>query len=201
MNTVRYILAVIMLVGVSYAIPYWFIVHPFVRFWRRLGPRLAYSLLTVISLGLGVSAFLLRDRILTVDYGTSIPLIVVGVICYFIAIAIQLRVKRYLKFRILAGVPELESGGKGGTLLQEGIYARVRHPRYVSFMFGMLAIAFFTNYLAMYILIPLSAAALYLVVLLEERELRNRFGGDYVRYSERVPRFIPRLRENQSTTL
>jgi protein-S-isoprenylcysteine O-methyltransferase Ste14 len=87
----------------------------------------------------------------------------------------------------------MESSGKGGTLLQEGIYSRIRHPRYTSFMFGVLAIAFFSNYLAMYVLVPLSAAALYLVVLLEEKELRNRFGDDYVRYSSRVPRFVPQM--------
>jgi len=34
----------------------------------------------------------------------------------------------------------------------------------------------------------------HVVVLLEEKELRNRFGDDYVRYSQRVPRFIPQMR-------
>ena len=194
MDTARYIVAVLMLVGVAYAIPYWFIVHPFVRFWRRLGLRIAYSILIVITLVLAVAAYLLKDRVLSVEYGTSLPLIVLGVICYGVAIAIQIKVKKHLKLRILAGVPEMESSGKGGTLLQEGIYSRIRHPRYVSFMFGMLAVAFFTNYLAMYVLVPLSAASLYVVVLLEEKELRNRFGDDYVRYSSRVPRFIPQMR-------
>ena len=194
MDTARYVVAILMLVGVAYAIPYWFIVHPFVRFWRRLGMRTTYAILIVISLVLAVAAFALRDRILTVDYGTSIPLIALAVLCYVAAIAIQLRVKRHLKFRILAGAPELESSGKGGKLLQEGIYSRIRHPRYMSFMFGVVAIALFTNYLAMYVLVLLSAAALYFVVLLEEKERRNRFGDDYVRYSERVPRFIPQMR-------
>ena len=194
MDTARYILAVLMLIGVSYAIPYWFIVHPFVSLWRRLGMWTAYSILVVISLALAVAAYLSKDWILSVEYGTRVPLIVVGAISYGFAIAVQIRVKKHLKLRILAGVPELESSGMGGTLLQYGIYSRIRHPRYVSFMFGMLGIAFFTNYLAMYVLIAVSAAALYLVVLLEEKELRNRFGDDYVRYSERVPRFIPRMR-------
>ncbi len=193
MDTARYIVAVLMLVGVSYAIPYWFVVHPFVSFWRRLGLRIAYSILIVITLALAVAAYLLKDRMLTVEYGTSLPLIVLAVICHGVAIAIQIKVKKHLKFRILAGVPEMESSGKGGTLLQEGIYSRIRHPRYTSFMFGVLAIAFFSNYLAMYVLVPLSAAALYLVVLLEEKELRNRFGDDYVRYSSRVPRFVPQM--------
>jgi len=194
MDTARYILAVLMLIGVSFAIPYWFIVHPFVSFWRRLGMWTAYSILLVISLALAATAFLSKDWILSVEYGTRLPVIVVGAICYGFAVALQFRVKKHLKFRILAGVPELESSGKGGTLLQEGIYSRLRHPRYVSFMFGMLGIALFTNYLAMHILIPVSAAALYLVILLEEKELRSRFGDDYIRYSKRVPRFIPRMR-------
>ncbi len=194
MDTARYIVAVLMLVGVAYAIPYWLIVHPFVRFWRRLGLRIAYSILIVITLVLAVAAYLLKDRILSVEYGTSLPLIVLGVICYGVAIAIQIQVTKHLKFRILAGVPELEPSGKGGTLLQQGIYSRIRHPRYVSFMFGMLAVAFLTNYLAMYVLVPLSAVVLYFVVLLEEKELRNRFGDDYVRYSSRVPRFVPQMR-------
>ena len=193
MNTARYVFAVLMLVGVSYAIPYWFVVHPFVGFWRRLGMRMAYSFLIVMAIALATVTLLVRDRILTVEFGTSIPLIVIAIACYATAIALQLKVKRHLKFRILAGVPELESSGKAGTLLQDGIYSRIRHPRYVSFMFGVLAIALFTNYLAMYILVPVSAVALYLVVLLEEKELRNRFGDAYVQYSKRVPRFIPRM--------
>jgi len=194
MDTARYVVAILMLVGVAYAIPYWFIVHPFVSFWRRLGLRIAYSILTVVTLILAVVTYLLKDRILTVEYGTNLPLIVLAVICYGAAITIQIQVAKHLKFRILAGIPELESSGKGGKLLQEGIYSRIRHPRYMSFMFGVVAIALFTNYLAMYVLVLLSAAALYFVVLLEEKELRNRFGDDYVRYSRRVPRFIPQMR-------
>ena len=35
---------------------------------------------------------------------------------------------------------------------------------------------------------------LYLVTVFEERELVERFGDEYLRYRERVPRLIPRLR-------
>ena len=55
-----------------------------------------------------------------------------------------------------------------------------------------MAVALFTNYLAIYVLALAIIPALYLVVVLEEKELRDRFGLEYAAYSERVPRFIPR---------
>jgi protein-S-isoprenylcysteine O-methyltransferase Ste14 len=38
--------------------------------------------------------------------------------------------------------------------------------------------------------------ALFLVVILEERELRQRFGDAHVEYCRRVPRFVPRRAGN-----
>jgi protein-S-isoprenylcysteine O-methyltransferase Ste14 len=59
---------------------------------------------------------------------------------------------------------------------------------------GLLGYALIANYLAIYLLFPICAASLYLIVLLEERELRDRFGAAYQAYARRVPRFIPRIR-------
>ena len=38
------------------------------------------------------------------------------------------------------------------------------------------------------------ALAFWLIVLFEERELRDRFGEAYAEYARRVPRFVPRWR-------
>jgi protein-S-isoprenylcysteine O-methyltransferase Ste14 len=56
----------------------------------------------------------------------------------------------------------------------------------------LLAIALFTNYLAVYILVIVFIPVIYGVVLLEERELRERFGQEYERYCVEVPRFFPK---------
>jgi protein-S-isoprenylcysteine O-methyltransferase Ste14 len=56
------------------------------------------------------------------------------------------------------------------------------------------AYALLTNYLATRVLYLLALPALYAVVRLEERELRERFGAAYAEYCRRVPRLIPRLR-------
>ena len=70
------------------------------------------------------------------------------------SIAIEIQCRKHLKFKTLAGVPEVEADQAGRKLLDQGIYARVRHPRYVSVTFGMLAMNLFANYLALWILWP-----------------------------------------------
>ena len=54
------------------------------------------------------------------------------------------------------------------------------------------AVALSTDYLGIYVMALAISPALYLGVVLEEKELRDRFGVEYAAYSERVPRFIPR---------
>ncbi len=82
--------------------------------------------------------------------------------------------------------------GKEGRLLQLGIYGRVRHPPYLGVMLGTVAMALFTNYLAAYALAAIAFPWLYLIIVLEERELRDRFGEAYRIYQQQVPRLVPR---------
>jgi protein-S-isoprenylcysteine O-methyltransferase Ste14 len=50
----------------------------------------------------------------------------------------------------------------------------MRHPRYVEIFVAMLSCSFIANYLAIYFLVLLATVELFLVVLLEEKELRER---------------------------
>lgn len=76
-------------------------------------------------------------------------------------------------------------------MLCEGIYARVRHPRYLEVFLLLTFCALFTNYLASYALLAAGVPVLLAIIQIEEWELRHRFGEEYVRYCARVPRFWP----------
>jgi protein-S-isoprenylcysteine O-methyltransferase Ste14 len=97
------------------------------------------------------------------------------------------------KIGTLIGLPELVSERAPGRLLTEGIYARVRHPRYTGGGLGLLALACFTNYLAIYGLLVVYWPVIHAITVFEERELAERFGAPYERYREAVPRFLPRF--------
>ena len=104
--------------------------------------------------------------------------------------------RRQLPTKILSGLPELQEDGKGGRLLTEGMYARVRHPRYLEVVAAVFGYAALANYTGGWIMALAVLPALHLVVLLEERELERRFGAEYLAYRARVPRYVPRRRAN-----
>lgn len=191
---VRRFIAIMLAVSLPPAILYWFIVHPFIGFWRRMGLTVTYVFLTVFYLGSMVGLYRIREPLLGRDLGTSLPLALAAVPLMVVAIVISRKRRKHLTFRRLAGVPELAPEKHGIGLLREGIYSRIRHPRYVEFSLALIAYALFANFEGLYWMTAATIVLLYLIVILEERELRERFGQEYVDYSTQVPRFVPRRR-------
>lgn len=194
MDTARYFVAVLVLVSLPPALLLWLAIHPLARFWRRFGVLGTYALLALPTATLMWLLYRERARLLGWDLGTSWPLVAAGAACFAVAAWIALERKRYLTFAILVGTPELSRDPHAGRLLREGPYAHVRHPRYVEVVIVTLGYALFANHLGTYLLWALSLPVLFVVVLLEERELAERFGADYEEYCRRVPRFVPRRR-------
>jgi protein-S-isoprenylcysteine O-methyltransferase Ste14 len=192
LHQVRYWLAVLLYATLPPAVLYWYLIHPFAAFWRRLGIRWTFTVVGIVFLAVTLALASLHESVLAVSFRFSWPLAALGFVLYAVSIALEVSCRRHLKFRILAGVPEVS--GKPGRLLTEGIYARVRNPRYLSLFFGVAAFALILNYLALYLAFVLFVPAVYGIILLEERELRERFGAEYEDYLRRVPRLIPRLR-------
>ena len=197
MDTARYWLALVLVVSIPPGFLYWFVIHPFAGFWRRLGPVKTHMIVAPAMILVGFGIYQFREPLMRVDFGFVPAFAVLAVLSYLFAAFLELKCRRYLKLKILMGGPELAQDPSAGSLLSEGIYSRIRHPRYLSVFFGSLAVALFANYLASWLLMVLLIPVIYLLAIIEERELLERFGGDYRRYMERVPRFVPRSRPDQ----
>jgi protein-S-isoprenylcysteine O-methyltransferase Ste14 len=136
-----------------------------------------------------LAIFRFRRTLLWIDFGFS-PLLA-GLAAVFIvgAVAIGFNVWKQIAISTLIGRPELSSKRHPGKLVTEGIYARIRHPRYVEGALGILGCTLFANYLGLYIAFLICLPILYLVVILEDRELAKRFGTSFEEYSRNVPNF------------
>jgi protein-S-isoprenylcysteine O-methyltransferase Ste14 len=197
MDQARYVVALILLISLPPGLLLWFFIHPFASFWRKLGPVWTYTVLAVPTLVLMIGVYLGRRWLVGRDLGTSYPLIILSAAVWVIVVVIALKRKKQLSFGILSGLPELSEKQYPGKLLKEGIYAKIRHPRYVEVLLAVLAYALFANYSTPHIAFLGCVPVIYLIVLLEERELRRRFGSEYEAYARRVPRFVPRLWNSQ----
>ena len=194
LNLARYAIGALLAISIPPAIAYWFIVHPFIAFWRRMGMKPTFWFLGIFLGGAMAALYPFREALLGRDLGPSLPAILIAIPLIVTAGVVSRKRRRHLTFKILAGTPELSPEEHGIGLLTEGIYGRIRHPRYVEFTLALAGWALFANYLGLYLIVASSLVPLFLIVLLEERELRERFGDAYAEYSARVPRFVPRRR-------
>ena len=194
MDTARYWMGSLLVMALPPAVAYWYVVHPFASFWRRLGARWSLTILfSGFALGMW-GMWVVRHWALGADLGTNLVLVGPAILFYVISIYLEMNIRKHLELKTLVGVPEFSQDDQKGRVLCEGIYGRVRHPRYVAVIIGTLGWALFVNYLGVYIMMFLTVPGLYLVAVLEERELLTRFGDEYAGYCERVPRFVPRFR-------
>jgi protein-S-isoprenylcysteine O-methyltransferase Ste14 len=196
MERIRYFLGVAILVVVPLGLLYWLIIHRWARWWRRWGPARTYLAVLPVLAAFGVLLFQVRGQLLGTNLGTNWSLIGIALVLICLMTWLELQYWRHLSISTLVGIPELSQQRKG-MLLREGIYAVVRHPRYLSAGIGLLADALIVNYLGLYILLLSVLPPGYWMLVLEERELLDRFGDDYRQYQRDVPCLIPRLRSGR----
>ena len=194
MNSIRYFLAAFLVVSLPGLFSYWLLIHPFVGFWcgKGLSVTLTVVLTVVFAIMIGLLSF--RHYLLSQNYGTKYLLIAVGIVWLVLSGTMRFAIHKRLNVATLLGLPEIAPNRFPRQLITDGIYGRVRHPRYVQLVVALLGYTLIANYLAAYLILALWVAAIYVIVLLEENELRDHFGAAYEDYCRHVPRFIPRLR-------
>jgi len=197
-DRIRYVLAVLCVITLPPGLLYWFVIHPWARWWRRLGPVRTYAIVLPVMIAFGVFLFRVRARLLGADLGMNWSLIAIGAVLYGLSTWIAFQHWRHLSIATMIGIPELSpSEQHRGKLLKDGIYQVVRHPRYLSAGLAVIAVALFVDYVGVYVLILLLFPLGYPMLVFEERELVDRFGEEYRQYQREVPRILPRLRRTK----
>ena len=145
--------------------------------WRRDPLLLAYSALMILPI---IMVFAFHNH-----YGLDM-LVWAGLALLVFSIAIIFLAGG--EFRARGGAPEGESIVHTTNLVDTGVYALVRHPQYLGFMLFVLALMLISQHWASAIPGSLGLVLFYLDVLKEERMSLGKFGDEYRRYMERVPR-------------
>lgn len=137
---------------------------------RALGFIINYAVL-IVSCSYGFNT-------LPIDHRISKILIILGVFISFLCLVLIMFIYH-------------DYSKKSGELITTGLYSYVRHPFYLLIITSNYAISL--SYLSIYSIF----ASTLLIILwwylakIEELELINYYGEEYIRYIKRVPMFLP----------
>ncbi len=163
------------------------------RSWGSIFWALSITLVTA-QVALSFFFYTPRVQVLT-DLGwlIFIPSIILGWLPIFV-------------LRKKGGVEKGKSYVETQTLVDSGPYALVRHPQYLSWMLLNVALILVSQHWLILVVGLVSLVSVYGVVVTSDRDLVAKFGDDYKRYMEKVPRlnivlgmvrFLQRSKEGQ----
>lgn len=186
MNVFRWIAALVLFLQLPIPL-YWFVIHPRVHFWKR-HPKAVYYVGLIFSWGVVTPCLILFRHTLIRSSPPSILATVIGVGLIALEVWIFWRVKEDLGAARLVGKTELSGGGE---IIAQGIYARIRHPRYTGSFLAIVGACMMAGTRAAWTVAAIWVVLMLTAIQLEEREMRARFGGAFEDYCRRVPRFFP----------
>jgi protein-S-isoprenylcysteine O-methyltransferase Ste14 len=166
---------------------FWFAIHPFADFWRRMN-RSPYLLLlpiwAAIILVLSWATSSWRSERL---YSSPWMWAPAGALIFF-------GIRMYTRIRFgphkLSGEAELRPEAHTQELVTTGLHARMRHPIYVAHLLNLAGWSIGSGLTISFILLMVSVFLTFpLMAWIEENELEKRFGQSYRDYKSRVPLF------------
>lgn len=172
---------------------FWLRIHSGIRFWRRFGNR-SFWIALPVWMFFGAVLLLLRGYLFTERFPRHVLTWVLGAGLLVAAHWIERCTRRDFGFRRLAGLPEMNPGHPLRGVVRTGIYAHVRHPRYLQYMLTLLGMVFLSGTGGIFLLVIVTILLYQIVAPLEEQELLEQYGCDYEAYARQVPRFVPRWR-------
>jgi hypothetical protein len=171
---------------------FWFAIHPFADFWRRMN-RSPYLLLlpiwAVIIFALAWVTWPWRSVQLYSSpwmWAPAAPLMFFGLRTYG-------GIRSGFGTHKLSGEAEVRPQEHQQELVTTGLHARMRHPIYVAHLLNLAGWTIGSGLAVSFVLLALSLLTTFpLMIWFEERELAMRFGTRYREYQRSVP-LVPRL--------
>src|ERR1041385_2544984 len=166
---------------------FWFAIHPFADFWRRMSGSPYRLLLPIWAAIISALAWATcpwhSERFYSSPWmwAPAALLMVFGLRTYT-------GIRSGFGARKLSGEAELRPREHAQELVTTGLHARMRHPIYFAHLLNMAAWALGSGLVTSFVLFAISALVTFpLMVWIEEHELEKRFGQRFLEYKERVP--------------
>ena len=166
---------------------FWFAIHPFAESWRRM-KRSPYRALVpiwaIIILAIGWLTWPWHARQIYSTPWMWLP----ALLLFFFGFRTYRRVFAEFGEHKLSGEAELRPKEHKQELVTTGLHARMRHPIYLAHLVNLAGWTLGSGLLVNFALLAISVLGTFpLMVLIEERELEQRFGDRFREYKARVP--------------
>lgn len=184
--------AIIFLIFLAPIPLFWGIFQANTGFWKRFGRGVYGASLLFYTL---VAAIALQYTDVIIAYRTLVTpkTIIIGLVLVITGGIIASIAMKELSLTTLVALPQILPERYASKLVTTGLYARMRHPRYLGFWAMALGFWLATGLWVMWMLFIWSLIGFVTLGILEERELQQRFGKSYKEYMRRVPRFLPKI--------
>jgi protein-S-isoprenylcysteine O-methyltransferase Ste14 len=172
---------------------FWLVIHPRVDYWRSR-PRSPYRVLVPLWIAMWIVLAVItapwRHMVLYNTPWWWLP----AILLFATGLYLYSQSGKHFSRAQLGGMPEVLPGHREQRLVTTGIRARVRHPVYLAHLCEMLAWSIGTGIVVCYGLTVFAVVTGAVMIAMEDAELEQRFGKEYVAYREQVPAVLPRLR-------
>ena len=146
-----------------------------------VGPYLIFSIMAITVLTITLSYYNIIPRY----QSNQIILNIIGAALILTGVIFWLSAVRNSK---------IDKNIKENRLVTSGIYGVVRHPIYAAFLYAVTGVIFIANNIILLVLPVLYWLMLTVVMInTEEKWLVELYGDDYLNYSKKVNRFIPKV--------
>jgi protein-S-isoprenylcysteine O-methyltransferase Ste14 len=179
--------------GIYATIPlFWFSVHPFATYWRRRrrSPFRVLAPMWVLLWTVAWAATAHWRFTLIYDHAWTWLL---TLLLWSVSLTMYISAMRSFSLQRVIGTHEISEPRKDDTLVTTGIHGRVRHPLYFGHLCTLTGWTIGAGTVACFALLAFAIATGAIMIPMEERELRARFGAAYDDYARRVPALFPRL--------